>query len=237
VLTRGDITGLVLSYVYAFGMLVAVEAIGKRLRWPQHVTRKIIHIGAGMWVWGVLVFFDNWWAGVIPYTTFIVMNYVFYRRQTFEQMDDAESSPGTIYFAFSIALLFALLWRTGAGAVDRVPIAAAAAMAMTWGDALASLVGRAVGGRTYTTFGHTRTWEGSAVMVAASFAAIFLVLWLVPGSALSPHSRVLGAGTAAVMALPAALVAGLLEGVSPAGLDNLTVPLGTALALFLFYQL
>lgn len=236
-MTRGDITGLVLSYVYAFGMLIVVESAGKRLRWPQDITRKIIHIGAGMWVWGVLYFFDTWWAGVIPYTTFIVMNYVFYRRGTFEQMDDAESSPGTVYFALSIALLFTLLWRTGEGAVDRAPIAAAAAMAMTWGDALASLVGRGIGERSYTVFGHTRTWEGSAVMVAASFAVIFLTLWLVPGSAFSPYSRVLGAGTAVVIALPAALAAGLLEGISPAGLDNLTVPLGTALALFVLYPL
>ncbi|HOA22900.1 MAG TPA: hypothetical protein PK801_07875 [Aggregatilineales bacterium] len=235
-MTRGDITGLILSYVYAFGMLLAVEAIGRRFRWPQFFTRKVIHIGAGMWIWGILFFFDHWYWGVIPFATFIVLNYIFYRRQVFEQMDEADSSPGTVYFAISITLLFLLLWRTEPGQTDRVPIAAAAVMAMTWGDALAALLGRKLGRRTYSVFGHTRTWEGTLVMLVASFAAMFLTLWLLPGSALSPMSMVLGVGAAAGAALAAAVVAAIAEGISPAGLDNLTVPLSAALILYLLVQ-
>ncbi len=236
-MTRGDIIGLVLSYVYAFGLLIAVEALGRRLRWPQHVTRKVIHIGAGMWVWAILYFFEHWYYGIIPFATFIVLNYIFYRRQVFKQMDAAESSPGTVYFAFSITLLFGLFWRTGGEVVDGAPIAAAAVMAMTWGDALAHLIGRRWGRRTYMLFGHTRSWEGTTAMAAFSFAAMFLTLWLLPGSALSPTSRVLGAASAAIMAAFATLSATLMEGVSPLGLDNLSVPLVSALALFLLYQL
>lgn len=236
-MTQGDILGLVLSYVYAFGLLIAVEALGRRLRWPQHVTRKVIHIGAGMWVWGVLYFFDHWYYGIIPFATFIVLNYIFYRYQVFKQMDSAESSPGTVYFALSITLLFALFWRTGEGAVDGVPIAAAAVMAMTWGDALAHLIGRRWGRRTYTLFGHTRSWEGTAAMAAFTLVAVFLTLWLLPGSPLSPTSRVLGPVSAAIMAAFVALSATLMEGVSPLGLDNLSVPLVSALALYLLYQL
>lgn len=235
-MTRGDIVGLILSYVYAFGLLVVVEGLGRRLRWPQHVTRKLIHIGAGMWIWGILALFDHWALGVIPFTTFIGMNYLFYRRQTFQQMDEVESSPGTVYFAFSVALLFALFWRTG-GAADHAPIAAAGVMAMTWGDAMAHLFGRRFGRHSYAMMGHTRTWEGSAAMVLFGFTAVFLTLWLLPGSALSPASRVLGPAAAAIMALFATMAAALLEGVSPAGLDNLTVPLGVALSLVLLYQL
>ena len=107
-MSQGDIIGLILSYIYAFGLLLIVEALGRQLSWPQHLTRKVIHIGAGMWTWGILYFFDHWYFGVIPFATFIVMNYVFYRRQTFQQMDDEASSPGTVYFAFSITVLFIL---------------------------------------------------------------------------------------------------------------------------------
>jgi phytol kinase len=189
-----------------------------------------------MWTWGILYFFDHWYFGIIPFATFIVMNYVFYRRQAFQQMDSEDSSPGTVYFAFSITVLFALLWRTG-GALDRVPIAMAGVMAMTWGDALAHIVGRANGKHTYQMFGHTRSWEGTAAMVVFAFIAMFLTLWLLPGSALSPHSRVLGPGDAAIMAVFATTLAAILEGVTPAGLDNLSVPLVSALSLFLLYQL
>ncbi len=48
-MTAGDIWGLVLSYVYAFSLLLIVEFIGKKLDWSQFFTRKIIHIGAGLW--------------------------------------------------------------------------------------------------------------------------------------------------------------------------------------------
>jgi phytol kinase len=164
------------------------------------------------------------------------MNYVFYRRQTFQQMDDDASSPGTVYFAFSITALFILFWRTDA-TLDRVPIAAAAVMVMTWGDALAHIVGKRWGKHTYTFFGHTRSWEGTAAMVMVGALAMFLTLWLLPGSALSPASVVLGPAKAAIMTLFTIVVASLAEGVSPSGLDNLSVPLVSALALTLLYTL
>ena len=105
-MTTGDIIGLVASYVYAFGMLFGVEAIGKGLKWKQPFTRKIIHIGAGLWIWGILALFDNWYFGIIPFATFIVLNYVFYRQQSFEAMDAEDSTPGTVYFSISITILF-----------------------------------------------------------------------------------------------------------------------------------
>ncbi len=231
-MTRGDIIGLVLSYVYAFGMLLGVEALGKALKWPQHFTRKIIHMGAGLWIWGILYFFDHWYFGIIPFATFIILNYVFYRQQTFKQMDTEESSPGTIYFAVSITILTAALWRTG-GAIDRVPYAVAAVMAMTIGDAMASILGRRFGKHHYTTFGHTRSWEGSAAMVIFSFLVIFLVLRFVPGSALSPNSFVLGPKSVLILSVVGSLIATAAEGLSPAGTDNLSVPLLTGLVLVL----
>ena len=233
-MTRGDITGLILSYVYAFGMLAIVEALGKRLRWPLMLTRKLIHIGAGMWIWGILYFFDHWYFGVIPFATFIVLNYIFYKRRAFEQMDAEDATPGTVYFAISITLLFMLFWRTGGG-LDRVPVAAAAVMMMTWGDAAGELVGRSLGAHAYRVFGHTRTVEGSVGVALLGFAAMFLTLWLLPGSALSPNSVPLGLGAAAGIAAVGALAGTLLEAISPAGLDNLTVPLGTALVVWLAY--
>lgn len=231
-MTAGDAVGLGLSYVYAFGMLLVVEAVGKRLGWRQGVTRKIIHIGAGMWVWGLVALFDHWTWGVVPFATFIVLNYLFWRKQTFSTMDSERSSPGTVYFAISITLLLLLLWRTGGG-TDRVAVALAAIMAMTWGDALASLVGMRWGRRKYTFWGHTRSLEGSAAMAAASLAAVAATLGLVPGSALSPTGVPLAWGGLLATSVVATAVATGAEAVSPAGTDNLTVPLATAAVLLL----
>jgi phytol kinase len=231
-LTRRDILGLILSYLYAFGLLFAAEAAGKKLRWPHYVTRKLVHIGAGMWIWGVIGLFDTWTIGIIPFGTFIVLNFVFYRTRLFRAMDAADASPGTVYFALSITVLFAALWRDR-GPVDRVPIAAAAVMAMTWGDGLASIVGQSAGRHAYTTFGHARTWEGTAAMGLASFAAMSATLLALSASASSPFSAPVSPGPGILAAAVGASVAAAVEALSPAGTDNLAVPLLTACALYL----
>ena len=235
-MTKNDVIGLIASYLYAFGLLFIVEAIGKRLKWSQAFTRKIIHIGAGMWIWGILALFDTWTIGIIPFATFIVLNYVFYRFQIFKAMDAVDSSPGTVYFAISITVLFALLWRTG-GALDRVPIAAAAVMTMTWGDRLASIIGQRYGKRPYTTFGHQRSREGSIAMAVATFVVIFLTLLWLPESTLSPNSIALPFGSALLLTVIGTVVATAAEAFSPAGTDNLSVPLLTGLVLFVLNAL
>jgi uncharacterized protein (TIGR00297 family) len=230
-MSRGDVLGLVLSYVYAFGLLFAVEAVGRRLMWQQRVTRKIIHIGAGLWVWGILALFDHWYLGIIPFATFIVLNYVFYRWQSFKAMDTTDSTPGTVYFALSITVLFVLLWRTG-GVVDRVPIAAAATMAMTLGDATASLVGQRWGKHRYAFFGHTRTWEGTTAMAAVTWLSVAATLLWLPGSALSPNSIPWTVGEVWLVSLLGTIVAATAEAISPAGTDNLSVPVLSGFAMF-----
>ncbi len=234
-MSQRDIIGLIVSYLYAFGLLGVTEAIGKWLRWPQSFTRKIVHIGAGLWIWGILALFDHWYYGIIPFGTFIVLNFIFYRWQVFKAMDTAESTPGTVYFAISITLLFAWLWRTG-GEPDRAPAAAAGVMAMTLGDAAASLVGQRWGRHWFTTFKHPRSWEGTAAMAVCSLIGIWLTLLWLPGSPLSPFSPPLSGGAAALIALVGAAVATAAEALSPAGTDNLSVPLLSGLTVWLLYN-
>lgn len=168
--------------------------------------------------------------GVIPFATFIALNYAFYRMQSFKTMDTSESTPGTVYYALSITLLFALLWRTDGG-MDRAPIAAAAVMAMTLGDAAASLVGQRWGKHRYTVLNHSRSWEGTAAMAAVSLVSVTVTLLFVPGSALSPNSTPWSFWNALALALVGTGVATGCEAISPAGTDNLSVPLLSGLAM------
>ncbi len=232
-MTRMEIIGLFASYLYAFGILLTVEAIGRRFRWPHDVTRKVIHILAGLWVWAILYFFDERRYGLIPFATFIVLNHLFYRYRLFKMMDDEDATPGTIYFAISITLLFALFWWPQ-GPIDRAPIAVAGVMAMTIGDAAASLIGQRWGRRRYGVGDQYKSWIGSVAMFVGTLLAVALTLALLPASMLSPYSLPLPAGIVVGAALLAATVAALAEGLSPLGMDNLTVPLLSALALYLF---
>ncbi|MBO9349063.1 MAG: phosphatidate cytidylyltransferase [Chloroflexus sp.] len=219
-----DLIGLVTSFGYAFGLLIVAEVIRRWQGYPQDFTRKFVHIGAGMWVFGVLALFENWTIGVIPFATFIVLNFIFYRFRLLESVDAPDSTPGTVYFALSITLLFLMFWRTNSPD-DRGYVAAAGTMAMTWGDALAAIVGKRWGRHHYQIGRGRRSFEGSAAMFAASFVAMLLTLLLTPGSALSPQSVPIGFNAALIASLVAALAATIAEGVSPHGTDNLSVPL------------
>jgi phytol kinase len=230
-MTTRDIIGLVLSYAYATGLLVLVEVIRRWRGYPQDFTRKIVHIGAGMWVFGVLSLFDTWYIGVIPFATFIGLNYLFYRFRLFEAIDAQDSTPGTVYFAFSITLLFLFFWRTGV-ASDKAAIAAAGTMAMTWGDSLAAIIGKRWGRRRYTVLGSTRSWEGSVVMFSAAFVVMLPTLLLVPGSFFSPFALPLEFFQCFTATLLAALVATLAEAFSPWGTDNLSVPLLAGVTIY-----
>lgn len=223
-MTSNDLIGLIASYAYAIGLITLAELLRRALRAPQELTRKLVHIGAGMWVFGVLALFDHWQWGVLPFASFIVGNYLFYRYRVFGSMDSDNGTPGTVYFALAITLLFALLWRPQ-GPLDRAPIAAAGAMALTWGDALAALVGRRYGWHRYRVGRTVRSWEGSAALVVAATISMFLVLTLLPGSALSPLATPIAPARALAVALVGASVAAGAEALSPHGTDNLSVPL------------
>lgn len=231
---KRDMQALVATYSYAGGLIGVAEVIRHWRQYPQDFTRKIVHVGAGMWVFGTMRLFETWSIGIIPFSTFIPLNYAAYRQRLFKSIDTTQSTPGTVYFAASITMLFLLLWRKNQP-TDRGHIAAAATMAMTWGDSLASIVGRRWGYHRYRVGDMSRSWEGSAAMLVASTMAMALTLRLVPGSALSPTTTAQSWSSCLVAASLASLAATLVESRSPAGTDNLTVPLVASLTLLAWY--
>ena len=229
-MTTSEWIGLGISYTYAIGLLFAGEVLHRFAGLPADLTRKIIHIGAGMWVFGILTLFDRWEIGIIPFATFIFVNFILYRYRIVRAMDREDSSPGTIYFALAITTIYALLWRPQ-GPIDRGVAATAGVMAMTWGDALAALVGQRIGRHRYTIGQSSRTLEGSAVMFAVSAIAMLLTVLFLPGSALAPFAPTVAPARAVLAALLGATVATVVEAVSPHETDNLSVPVAVTIII------
>jgi phytol kinase len=96
-------------------------------------------------------------------------------------------------------------------------------MAMTYGDAFASIIGRAYGQHTYT-FISTRTIEGTQANFVFSLLSIAIV-WFI----MSPPS--LTTWDIAAGAVIGATVSAMLEAISPWGTDNLSVPIGVSFFL------
>ncbi|WP_413201338.1 diacylglycerol/polyprenol kinase family protein [Nostoc piscinale] len=235
-MTNSDLIGLAASYTYAISLLALGEGLRKFFGIQPDLTRKVIHISAGMWIFGVLLLFKHWQIGIIPFATFIGVNYLLYRYRLIGAMDTEDSSPGTVYFAISVTLLFGLFWRPD-NSVDHVPIAVAGIMAMTWGDALAALIGKSFGQHKYQIGSSVRSWEGSLAMFLASTTAIFLVLMFLPGSFLSPLAVTFSVSKALLTALISASFATFVEAISPHGTDNLSVPLVTAGVIWALMQI
>ena len=227
-----DIIGLLVSYLYAGALLIIGEVLHRHFEIPNDITRKVVHIGAGMWIFGVLALFDTWQYGVIPFATFIGLNYFFYRVKLFKGIDSETGSPGTVYFAIAITLMSLVFWRPQ-GPIDHAPAIVAGVMTMTWGDALAALIGKRFGKRRYTINDSTRSYEGSAVMFGVSLVVIGLSLSLLPGSSLTPYADLPSTSAIVLATLAGAAIATVVEALSPHGTDNLTVPICVTLVALL----
>jgi phytol kinase len=215
---KSDGLGLLCSYIYVFAVIFAAEGLRKWQRYSVDFTRKFIHIGVGMWAVGTVLLFQNRYIAVIPPLSFVLINYVSYRRETFKAMETEEKGNlGTVYFPISFALLILALW-------SRPDLLVASLMPMTWGDAAAALIGTKFGTHRYHVFGSTKSWEGSAAMFALSWLAVSIALGV-----LSSLGWPASIGFALIMAVWATAV----EALTPYRLDNLTVPLGSGLFLLL----
>jgi phytol kinase len=207
---------LLLSFGYVFAMLGIAEGLRRWREYSSDFTRKFIHIAVGMYsVIAVSIFKERGWA-MIPPAAFIVINFLDWKFGILQAMTSSDrSNLGTVYFPLSFVVVIWLFW-------DRPALLVGGLMPMTWGDALAAVLGRRYGRRRYTVLGATRSLEGSLVMFGASALATWLALALLDAG-----------GNPLGLALATAVGAALAESISPWGLDNLTVPAASALVLAL----
>lgn len=236
-----DAGALVASFTYAAALLVAAELARRACGVRTHITRKVVHIAAGLWVLPSVFLFASPAVGVLPFAAFIAVNAALLRLRVLPSIDPPDASAGTVWFAAAITALFATLWSPAT-----LPIALAAALALTLGDAAAALVGTAYGTRRYRLLpsASVRSLEGSAAMFCVTAVAVWLCLAvlppLLPGGAASEvawqaraASSWYGGLPMALTALLVAVVATAVEAGSPSGIDNALVPLAVAILLLL----
>lgn len=215
---RSDWLALIISYVYVFAVIGVGEGLRKWRGYSTEFTRKLIHISVGLWAFGTVLLFQHWYFAIIPPLSFVLFNYISYRGEIFKSVETGEKGNlGTVYFPISFAIIICLLW-------ERPNLLVASLMPMTWGDALAAVLGRRYGQRKYSVLGSTRSMEGSLAMFLFSWLSTFLALLLLPP---------LGWQTSLLYALAVAVFATLVEALSPWHIDNLTVPLLSAALLYL----
>ena len=205
--------------MFVFGFIGIATILMRQGVLAPSVTRKVIHIGVAHWWLIAMALMDDPWVASVGPASFIVINALAIRFRLLPAMDQGADTRnwGTVYFPISLLILVNLCWR----GVIPVWVGGLAVLVLGWGDGLAAVVGE---GR-----GSTRLWRrsrksvaGTAVMFGASFA-VALIFTLV----FNPR---FGAATAALaVSAVTAAAATVVEVLTPLGIDNLTVPLATAL--------
>ncbi|MEM9090585.1 MAG: diacylglycerol/polyprenol kinase family protein [Cyanobacteria bacterium P01_F01_bin.53] len=206
---------LVLAWLVIIGGLS--EAL-RRLGYGPEITRKVVHIGAGhviLIAWWLSV---PAWAGIAASVVFSGVALLSYRFPLLPGINSVgRKSLGTFFYALSIGLLIIWFWP-----LHQPQYAAIGIMTMTWGDGLAALVGQRFGEHPYQIWGEKKSWEGSLAMFITSYGVCASILFWVQGPVM----------TTWLIAAVAATMATALESASKYGVDNLSVPLGTAAVCF-----
>ncbi len=197
---------------------MVAEELSRRNLASSETVRKIVHIGTGNVI--VLAWWLNTptWLGIGASVLFGAIALLSYKFPLLPGINSVgRKSLGTFFYAVSIGVLTAIYW-------DQAPqFAVIGILIMTWGDGLAALIGQRFGKHPYTIGDLRKSWEGSLTMALVSFAVTLLMLLVTQGFNLAILA----------VSLTVAIAATALETFSKYGVDNLTVPLGSAAIAYL----
>src|SRR5512136_2295608 len=163
---------LVLAFVYVGAAIALGEVLRKAFHLSQGFTRKFIHIAVGMISVPTVLWFGNLWWAIVPPLAFVAINYLDYRFGLIQaMMSSNRSNLGTVYFPLSFAAILLLFWGNPSAPTEHPRLIVAALMPLTWGDALAAVVGERFGKWRYPIVGQSRSLEGTVTMFVVSAAA------------------------------------------------------------------
>lgn len=210
-----NILGIVLSFAYISSILLLATFFNQKKYLSNESSRKFIHItvGSGWWIIAINFFTSTLWAMIVP-LIFIFINSISLKFNIVKAMerDQNNSGIGTVYYAISLTILAFFCFQ---GYLPMY-IGGMGIFAMTFGDGFASIIGRHFPSKTFLIFKNRKSLLGSfTVFFLSFFSSLCFLLLYNPEKAFSN-------------ALLVGFFALLMESLSPFGLDNLTVPLGSA---------
>ena len=185
-------------------------------------ARQWVHIGSAGFAF--LLRGLTWWQAAALAATALVFNLAVLPhiggRRLYRPVDEARGFPlGILLYPLSVLLLI-LIFST------RLDIVAAAWGILAFGDGMATLVGRRIGGPLWP-WNHEKTIAGTiAFAVCGGIGAVALAVWTRPAVVPLPSWRF-----ELVAPLAAALVAALVETIPVRLDDNVSVPATAGLVL------
>jgi phytol kinase len=217
---QSDIVGVAAVYIYVAALIIFTEKVISK-KYPVQ-SRKFLHIMTGNIAFILPLFQTREIMAFLAAGPFILFTFLMSPYSPIKSMrgktSEAGHGLGLVYYAITWTILAYVFF-------DHREIIAMAILAMSYGDGLASLIGIKYGKRKYTVFKDTKSYVGSLAMFLCTFLllVIAVVFYTEPLTTRSVAYMLCMAGVATVV-----------EGITPLGLDNLSVPFVTAVMYWFF---
>jgi len=216
---QNDIIGLALVYTYVVLLLIITEKVLNK--YPA-ASRKILHIMTGNIAFILPLFQTREVMAFLAAGPFILFTFFMSPHSPIKSIRGKTSaaghSMGLVYYAITWTILAYVFF-------DHMEIIAIGIFAMSFGDGFASLLGTSFGKRKYNVVGDEKSYLGSFFMFV--FTLIMMAVALIYFNVDFTITKLL--------VLPfIALIATLVEAITPKGLDNISVPFTASILYWAF---
>jgi len=216
---NGDIAGVLLVYIYVAILLITTEKILDK--YPEF-SRKFLHIMTGNIAFLLPIFKTAEVMAFGAAAPFIILTFLMSPYTPIKKIRGRTSAAGhgmgLVYYSITWTILAYLFF-------DNMVVIAIGILAMSYGDGFASIIGIRFGKKRYNVFGDKKSYMGSFAMFVFTFIATIIALL---------YYNIPITYFVILVLLLIALVAAVVEGLTPKGLDNLTVPFVCVLIYWYF---
>jgi len=212
---QSDILGIIVVYGYVAFLLVLSE---KALATKPEISRKVLHIMVGNIAFLLPVFATRWVMAFVAAAPFIVLTFLMSPYTPIKSIRGRTSaaghSMGLVYYSITWTILAYLFF-------DNMVVIAIGIFSMSYGDGFASLIGVKYGKEKYNIVGDEKSFVGTFAMFLFTF--IMMIVAIVYYQYVQGISFLFTPINIGFLLLFSA-VGAIVEGFTPKGLDNLTVP-------------
>ena len=206
---QSDLAGVLLVYIYVAILLITSEKILDK--YPEG-SRKFLHIMTGNIAFLLPIFVTKEVMAFLAAGPFILFTFLMSPYTPINKIRGKTSAAGhgmgLVYYSITWTILAYLFF-------DNMVVIAIGILSMSYGDGLASVIGIKFGKKKYNIFGDEKSIFGSFAMFIFTFITTIIALFFYNINVTSYVILVL---------LFMAFIASIIEGLTPKGLDNLTVP-------------
>ncbi len=206
---QNDLVGVAIVYIYVAIMLIVTE---KALHKYPSMSRKVLHIMVGNVAFLLPIFQTREVMVFLAAGPFIIFTFLMSPHTPIKSIRGKTSaaghSMGLVYYSITWTVLAYVFF-------DNMVVIAIGILAMSYGDGFASIIGSKFGKRKFNIFGDEKSYIGSFSMFVFTLITMIVAVLFYEISLTFQHFMFLSL---------IALVGAVIEGITPRGFDNLSVP-------------